>query len=365
MTIYANNLHRTFKSIMKIVVLVVLPIVFIKMFIPAYYEVPMKVAFLDEDKTFLTESLQSHLALSFEIVDLDLANVTPALIDSQVDYVVFINPGFTTGFLAGLDVRTEGLGLSQSVAPALVQQSVNNYLGAMSSIAMAADGNQETFKQGMATFQDGYMAINAKSIEGVGKDRSIGTLGFLVQFMLYMSVIATGLILEEKSNKTFYRIFAAPISMRNYMAGHLLSGLTVAMIQISSAFAIFHLAMKVYLGKSPLNMFLLFAVFALVCVAFGLFVTSYCKTAKQAYVTIMLVTTPLVMLGGCYWPRDFMPEILIKIGNLLPTTYVMQAAGKLLDYGTLTSIGGEIIILFGFAAVFFAAGVLRRADIAR
>ena len=365
MSIFTNNLRRTFKSVIRVLVLVVLPVIFVNIFIPANYEVPLKVGFLDEDGTFLTEALQDYLASSFEISTLNPADVTPALIDNKVDYVVSITKGFTTSFLTGLDAQVEGLSLSGAAAPALVKQSVNGFLGATSTIVQAADGNHETFRQKLMIFQDGYMAVEIAPVTGVVRAHTVGTLGFLVQFMLYMSVIATGLILDEKSNKTLYRIFSAPISMRQYMTGHLLSALTVAMVQISSVFLIFYLVMNVHLGDSPLNMFLLFSVFGLVCIAFGLLVTSYCKTSKQAYVTIMLVTTPLVMLGGCYWPRDFMPEVLIKIGNLLPTTYVMQGVNKLLTYGTLASISGELAILLGFAAMFFAAGVLRRVDIAR
>ena len=365
MSIYMNNLHRVLKNPLKVAVLLLLPIAFMNMFIPRDYEVPYKIGVVDQDDTPLTQMLQRQLSLSFELIELESDSLLFAVANNDVDYALSINPGFTASFIDGEAVQLAGFGISGAAAPTLIKNSTNSILGALQALASSAAGDNAVFMEGLASFEEGYMAVEKNHIVSINKDRTIGVLGFLVQFMLYMSVVATSLILEERANKTFHRIFSAPVTIRKYMANHLLSALTIGLLQVGLLFIAFRTVMDVYLGDNPYIMLLLFAVFTVVCIALGLFITAYCRTAKQAYITIMLLTSPLAMLGGCYWPRDWMPDVLVRIGNFLPTTYAIQGAEKLLTAGTLSSIAGELIILLGFATVFFTAGVLRRVDIAR
>jgi len=112
-------------------------------------------------------------------------------------------------------------------------------------------------------------------------------------------------------------------------------------------------------------MFFLLTVFTIVSLTLGLFITAYAKNTTQAYLTMAIINTPLIMIGGGYWPRHSMPEILIKIGDFIPTSFVMSATDKLLYGGNIASIGKELVILTAFAVVFFLAGVMRKVDISR
>ena len=41
---------------------------------------------------------------------------------------------------------------------------------------------------------------------------------------------------------------------------------------------------------------------------------------------IGLVNLPILMLGGCLWPRELMPEFVKRIGDFVPTTWFLKAA---------------------------------------
>lgn len=323
-SIFHNNLRRTLKSGVRLAILLVLPLLFMNLFIPASYEVPIKVAFTAQEETALTALLRDKLASQFQLVELTETDILPALLDDRVEYALLAREGFTANLLNGTVVSLEAYNLEGPNTSIVVQAYVNSLINAIVPIAAAAGGDEEVFARGVTAFADSGAGVELVRAGVATKDRTIGVLGFLVQFMLYMSVVTTGLILDERSNRSFYRIFSAPVTTGQYMAGHLLSSLTIGWLQVATVFLAMRYLMNVYFGSTFLSMFLLFAVFALVCICLGLLITAYCQNSKQAYLAIMFLTTPLVMLGGSYWPRSLMPDILIRISNLLPTTWVFE-----------------------------------------
>ena len=360
--IFVNNLRRISRSGVRLLILLVIPIVFMNVFVPANWEVPVKVALVDQDNTPLTMLLRQRLENTFALVDLGEDDIQLALINKKVDYALRVQAGFTHEFLQSGEALVEGFGINgPNVAP-FVTNNINSFLNATRRIAQGGN-DSESFYRSLAAFTAEGLGIEHTVLASTNRDRTSTVLGFLVQFMIYASIMTTGLILEERSNRSLYRILSAPISVREYMTGHLLSSLSVALFQALSVLLFLRLAMGVFFGPAFVNIVVLFAVFALVCTCMGLFITAYCQKPLQAYVAIIFLAMPLVMLGGCYWPRSMMPDVLIRISNLIPTTWVMDATNKLLQGGNLLSVSGELIVLVAFAAVFFFGGVMRKVDI--
>jgi ABC-2 type transport system permease protein len=72
------------------------------------------------------------------------------------------------------------------------------------------------------------------------------------------------------------------------------------------------------------------------------------------------------MLGGCYWTKDMMPEVMNKIANFIPTSWVMAAVDKLLYEGKgLAGISMELLILLLFTGVFMAGGLFKKVDVSK
>jgi len=333
-------------------------------FIPQSYEVPLKVALIDEDNTALTAKISERISTSFALTDVTEVEITSALANNKVDYALIIRAGFTEKFLRGQDAYLEGYGISGQNVSLGLQNIINSFLRSTQALALACNGDEQSFVNSLATFATKASITHAHTAE-VSHSRTIGVLGFLVQFMIYTSVMTTGLILDEKSNGSLYRILSSPTNMRQYMSGHLLSSLSVAVAQVVSIFVFLKYAMGVYFAGSFWSLLFIYVVYAVVCMSMGLLITMYCSNPRQAYVAVIMMATPLVMLGGAYWPRNFMPDVLIRISNLLPTTWVIEASKKLVAGGTLLSVTNELLILLAFAAVFFFGGVLRKVDISK
>jgi len=47
------------------------------------------------------------------------------------------------------------------------------------------------------------------------------------------------------------------------------------------------------------------------------------------------------MLGGCWWPIEYMPELLKKISNFVPPSWAMKAYEKIITGAGLFEIKNE------------------------
>lgn len=113
-------------------------------------------------------------------------------------------------------------------------------------------------------------------------------------------------------------------------------------------------------------MYILFSVFSLVCISLGMWIVSLFKKPIGAYTAILLATTPLVMLGGCYWPLSFMSDSMQKLAQFLPTTWVMSGVDKILYEGkNIMDISLQVLVLVIFSGIFLGAGLLKKVDISK
>ncbi|MCW3489520.1 ABC transporter permease [Dethiobacter alkaliphilus] len=365
MTFFKTNMQRILTSKVRMLIILVVPLLFILIFTSLDYEKPLQLAVIDADQTPFTRELAQSLEENFRIVDVAEDEIVPALIEGEADYVVVLPDGFTQELVRGESPQVEGYSISGTNMALPVEAFINSYLDGANDVAETANYNEALFYQGMKVFSEGQLFMSFTVNDDISRNKSTTAMGFLVQFMLYMSVMTTGIIAEDRQNKTIFRIFSGPVSMKRYMAESLLSFMMIAALQVIAIIGLLHFGVNLYFGNSVLNMIVLFLFFAVVTVALGMIISNYAKTPVHAYVTILLLTTPLVMLGGSYWPRDYMPDILVSIGNFLPTSWVMSGVQKLLYGGDLSSITQELMILTAFAGVFFLVGTMRRADVAK
>lgn len=353
------------KSKVGLIIMFIVPIFFIVAFVMTPEEkAPVSLAIIDEDNTALTEILTNQLDSSFSTVEVKKSDITSSLITMDIDYAIVINKGFTDEIIMEKDPIIQGFSIQGVNSSLPIKSYTDSILNIVKKLAFEAGGDRDTFFTMLESFKNGPLTLNIEATnETTDRVRSVAAVGFLMQFMLYMSVITTSSILLDKENRTFYRVFTSPISMKKYMFENLLSFLVVALLQVGSMLIVMKYLIGVNLGHSLLNMFILLAIFALVCITLGLIITSYAKSSKQAYLIIFFLTTPLVMLGGGYWPRDIMSDIFIKISNLLPTSWLMKGVHELIYGGNLLDIYDKILILIAFSVVFFLIGTIRKVDV--
>lgn len=369
MTIFRYTLVRLFRSKVNLLMVLVFPPLFIGMVfgLGNFGSTDIVVGLVDNDNTPLTEMLAESLADTSPLVTLEEKDVRAALASNKADYILVVDQGFSSQIIEGADPRLRSYSIQETNIAGRVRIKVEGFLGAAKSLAAASGGSSAEFYRGMDSYRDGSFSVNRESLQTQGRriDSALGGIGLLAMQMLLLSTFTTINLIKDRENKTFYRILASPVSLKQYMIQNIFSFLLILLIQVAVVFLVVHFVFGIYLGASVLNLYLIMAIFALLCVSMGVALSALARTTQQAGTAASLIVTPMCMLSGLFWPRSMMPDILQTIGNFLPTTWVVEAAHKVMLGYSLTETYMELAIILGFTLVFFLLGTWRRADVAK
>ena len=364
MTIFTNNLIRLYRDKFTLIVLIILPVIFIAFSMFALgSDAPLNVAIIDNDNTQLTSMLKDGLKSSSNMMDLKEQDIKQKLISGKLDYAIKIDKGFTSDLIKGKDVKLETFSLKETNTSGSVKFFAESFVNSSKNIALTSKGNETEFYRGMEIYARDIVSANYLNVENTERDKKGNTyvgLGFLIMFMLFMSINAASLILEDKQLKTYSRVLSSPITTRRYFIQNIISFIAIMFFQVLAIFAILIFVFKADMGPSIGNLLVLFAVFALTAVAMGVAVSSFAKDLRQANALSNLISIPMCMLGGCFWPRDIMPGILQQLSNFTPVTWVLKATEKVLYGGSISAISSELAILLLFALVFLIMGSNRK-----
>ena len=368
MEIFKQTLKRLLGSKLKLAIIFICPALFTAMFMTTTKSA-ITILVVDNDRTALSEMLVSGLGTLDEDIVVRSAKedgVVDSIVSYQADEALTIPKGFEEAVLRGETPAIEAFYVLEAESVYYAKAYVNSFVADMSALAAGTGNDREAFGRALSAWSEGKLSAESPSMAGESAAAwAYGSLGFLVQFMLYMSIIAAGIILEDRSSGVYYRTFFAPVSLRRYYTENLLAFLLIGILQAVISLT---LLMTVFRQdfKNPAAVFLVFTAFAFVCIALGMWIITFFKKPLFAYLATMFLTTPLVMLGGCYWPSSYMPDLVVKIARFLPTSWVMQAADKIINNGaTPSGIGLELLVLLLFAGVFMAAGLAKKVDIAK
>ncbi|MFZ5986156.1 MAG: ABC transporter permease [Bacillota bacterium] len=365
MIIFRESIKRILKNKVKFSVLLLAPFIFIGMFamMDAFY---LSVGVVDKDNSLISKRLTENLDNAYKIVKLNEDQILDSTVSYNVSYTVIIEKGFGEKLIAGEKPKLKEFYMTENPKIHSARILINNFIDNIKMLAAGTDYNKEKFKEAFQNFSEGKLVTRIESKEESEYYKTGTALGFLIQFMLYMSIITAGLILEDRAKGIFYRTFYAPVSLKRYLLENMAAFIAVALIQVIVVFSVLKAGFGLNFSANFISMLLLFFVFAVCCVAFGLFIISLFKKPIQAYTSVALITTPLVMLGGCYWPREMMPDTMQKISAFVPTTWVMEGVNKLLSQGkNISAIATELGMLLLFTAIFLAAGLLKKVDVAK
>lgn len=367
MIIFNQVIKRITKNKIKLLIILIMPLIFIAMF-ALQSETSLSIAVVDQDNSALskklTESLREMYRVRIHI--LDEKDVYDKAVSHQTDYSIIIRPGFEEMLLSGKNPEVEEFYMLEKEKLFYARNFIDNYINNMKLMASSADFNKEKFQAALKEYDKNKLAAINEDRTNKGTAQSRLAMGFLVQFMIYTSSIIAGIILEDKSSRVFYRVFYGPVSLWKYLMENLAAFIIIGAAQVFIILTLVKYVFGFGLGSHSFNMYLLFGIFSLVCVSLGILLVSLFKKPIYAYTLVVFLATPLVMLGGCYWDIEMMPNIMVKIAQFIPTYWVMSGVDKLLyNSKGFTGILMEILILLLFAAIFLAGGLFKKIDVSK
>jgi len=148
--------------------------------------------------------------------------------------------------------------------------------------------------------------------------------------LLFLASSSAADIWKERMAGTLRRIAASPVSMASYLAARVVF---VAMVYAAVAVAGLAAAQRMAgMPVSNLPAAALWMTFAgTVFYLLFLWISVQPDTPRAASVLANLLIFPLAMLGGCFFPFEWMPAWMVAIGKLTPNGWALSQFKAILD----------------------------------
>jgi ABC-2 type transport system permease protein len=118
--------------------------------------------------------------------------------------------------------------------------------------------------------------------------------------------------------------------------------------------------MNVNWARDPAALAIMMIASTLAAASLGTMLGAFVKTESQANGLSIMLGMVMALLGGCWYPIELFPAAVRTAVQIFPTTWAMQGMLGVIQRGQgVTGILPEAGVLFGFAALFFAIGILR------
>lgn len=197
---------------------------------------------------------------------------------------------------------------------------------------------------------------------GFGRDDAAGhaSAGQLITWVMIPLLGTSALFAYERGRGTLRRLLTTPTDKATYLGGVIAGQLGMALVQMALLVVFGAVALKLNWARDPLALAAMLVTFGLASVALGTMLGTFIKSEGQANGLSIMLGMLLALLGGCWYPAEFFPEIARTAALALPTTWAMQGLTDLVLRGQgLAAVLPEAGVLVGFAVVFFVVGVAR------
>jgi ABC-2 type transport system permease protein len=279
----------------------------------------------------------------------------------KLDSGLVFGQGFADSVKDGRPASLDLVSVKGAQVTAYVKALLQGYIGNVSAIGKETKGDQAAFDRLYAEYAKQSYKLTAETVKDTSnmKDMTYQSIGFLITFMLFSAINLSELILKEKENRTFLRILSSPVSARAYVISNVLVSFFILSLQIIVTLfmmkSVFHIDSGIPYGQ----MLPILLLFSLASIGLSLMIVALSRSSQAAGGLSNLIITPTCLLSGCFFPMDIMPDAVRKISNFFPQHWLLDAINKLQHGDGFGSLGLNLAILLGFAAVFALIAIYR------
>ncbi|MEM7016842.1 MAG: ABC transporter permease [Pseudomonadota bacterium] len=239
------------------------------------------------------------------------------------------------------------------------------YLQARSIVATILEQTTTSFFREFAQVPAEYRVENTIGIsESMTKGLGQGYSAWLIPGIAAMAIMQTGLfgvlftLIRFKSQGVLRRLKATPIGASHFLTGQLITRLLVVLMQTYILVVVGSLILGVDIGGDRLMAWFDMLVFALLggalFIAFGLAISGWAKTEESAAPMAQVISLPMMMLSGVFFPITVLPGWIYIWAQHLPLAYLVEGLRAVTFSGTpITSLGSELLGLIAWLIVLF------------
>lgn len=164
------------------------------------------------------------------------------------------------------------------------------------------------------------------------------SVGFAVMFMLFAISNSASTIHQERKEYTWQRLIISGTSSSVISFGTMIAYFIVGWMQFATVILFMRFAFNVNWGN--ITYLILFAsLMIMTVVSFSMLLVSLVSSKEKADTLSTIIVVSTCMLGGVYWPIDFVPPVMQAIGMLTPQYWMMKG----LQYGLVNETSLSVI----------------------
>ncbi|PAV27959.1 hypothetical protein CIL05_19000 [Virgibacillus profundi] len=180
------------------------------------------------------------------------------------------------------------------------------------------------------------------------------TVAIAALFCLFIASTVAMKTVTEKREHVFNRIILTNSKPFNYLMGKIISTFFMAWIQLLITFTVTQLLLDVFSGMSFdfwLGTFVVITAFSIAVsglTAIFTPITLRLSDPNAANGIFTLIVMGMGMLGGSFFPIDFLPDWVQRIGEWTPNGLTQGTLLEWIQYGSFVDLILPIILLMGF-----------------
>ena len=358
MTVFLGCVKRIVRSPLSMIFLFIFPMMFTVLSglvqMGSEESAPISIGIADMDGTALSRAVAEYMGERYKCRELAERDIEPALSEQKVSWVLKIPEGYQADLLGGRAPKLEGVSIALSDVQFLASSSAEAMTRAL--LALVSGAGESDIDRLLLEWNPGVTAVSVP-LETAWEDVLFwvslhGWISMLTAFFLVR------IIMTDRHGGLPERVGVLPLSRRMYTLQSILA--IFVLCEISTA-AMLVGVNAVLSGAMPnaAHIFLLMSVYNIFTTALSVALFSAFRSDTNVSMMIVMFSTLFSMLGGTYWPVEFMPDFMQKLAVCSPNYWLgtgLANAGVI----TFENFWMPVVVLFGFTAVAFFLGSLRR-----
>lgn len=356
-----KNLRLIFKdklSIIQLFIPIIIIMISIKLF--SFSNGTVKIGIIDEDCSDSSKLLISSLSnnSSISTVPLESSTVESIMMETSIPVTIEIPKDFEESIINGTPKKINVLSEKDSSMGDAITSIVNLQVEDLYNLGINSNKSNDEYEKLLLKYSDDPVKITSKTLSDLENDFDLTqiSIGFVIFFLMMRASSISYIVLSERWNKTYYRIFTTPVTSFQYIGGNILANFSLLAFQLLITLITLNYFVDIYTGVSFIPLFLLLLGIALVTVAFGTFSIALFFNSKGYGMFSNIVITITTMVSGAFTSINFLPESVRFIAPFTPQYWVMNGITKLqMGMGTDSIIINLGILLLFSIALFLAS----------
>ncbi len=183
--------------------------------------------------------------------------------------------------------------------------------------------------------------------------------GILVVLVTIIAMsIASMNIVREKEIGTLEQLNVTPVTGSQFIASKLIPFWAIAMVDLGLGLIVARLVFDIPMEGSLTLVFLCAAVYLVVALGIGLWISTVVETQQQAMFVAFSINMVYLLMSGLFTPVSSMPPWAQAVAELSPVKHFIEIMRTVLVRGAgLEAIATPLIILAAYGAVVFLFAV--------